>query len=77
MAKDKIKGTRVESAKERSTPVMGAPQHVSAKLEKTRVKKGPGLPRKNEPQASSMKSAMSRMGLKMGTRCTSKDTGHK
>ena len=69
MAKDKKVGPRVKSGGEPATPIMGSPQHVADKMaSKTRVSKGPGLPRKNDPPHK----AESRMGLKIGTRVTGK-----
>ena len=70
IAKEKIQG-RVKSAGEGQTPILGkVAQSGAPDMKGTRVKKGPGLPRVNEPP----KKAQDRMGLSMGTRVTSKET---
>lgn len=54
-----------------NTPIPGSVKQGGAPdISGTRVKKGPGLPRKNDAPAT----AQSRMGLSMGSRVTSKET---
>lgn len=69
MAKTVIKGTRVESAGQKQTPVAGAPQSKGGAtvVKGNRVSKGPSLPRKNDPPQT----AAGRLGLSVGARVTS------
>lgn len=72
MKKDRLPTqTRVKSAHEGETPIAGAPQKRDVHMPKaTRAAKAPAFPRKNDPKQT----AQSRMGLKVGTRVTSKET---
>jgi hypothetical protein len=66
-----VKKGRVTNAGEGGkTPIAGAPQHKELNMKGTRVKKSSEMPRKNDPP----KKAADRMGLKMGTRVTSRET---
>lgn len=62
---------RVKKAGVGNTPVAGSPQSKELNMKGNRVKVAPSLPRKNDPQ----KTAANRMGLKMGSRVTSREVG--
>ena len=65
----RMEGTRVTKTRG-ETPVAGSPQKKESNVKGTRVKLKSEMPRKNDPP----KKAQDRMGLKIGTRVTSKDT---
>ena len=64
--KDKMTGTRIKNAGQGGkTPIPGAGPHVDDTMKKGRVAKGPGLPRKGEPERT-----FGNMGFTIGGRVT-------
>lgn len=67
----RMSGTRVTTGGKGETPIAGSPQKGNARMSGGRVASPPGLSRKNDPKGKTSGS----MGLKIGSRVTSKDVG--